>query len=318
MSESKEIVPIESTTARQIRKSVTDEVFRVAGISQNSWLRKLLSPIAWPPAQRFAKIMEKFDHDVANIGIQQATREFIQRFTEKVQIHGYENIPAKGPLLVASNHPGTLDGFAILSNLPRNDIKVVVEDFAFFRSLKASTKHMILTPSELSGRVSVIKSIIRQLKAGGGVLIFPSGELDPDPAVLPGASVALEKWSPSLDFIIKQVPQTKVMLTIVSGVLDQSSVNNPITKFFDDFWMRLRVAEFIQLIQQIYFSRSYDLKMKISFGDPLTRDELMAYFDSNGVMSELISKAKQLLQSHLDEALLLPHEEESNLILSNS
>ncbi len=40
------------------------------------------------------------------------------------------------------------------------------------------------------------------------VLIFPTGRIDPDPALSPEAVHDLGKWSPSIEIILRHVPQT--------------------------------------------------------------------------------------------------------------
>lgn len=288
----------------QIRRTVTDEFFRVAGFSRDNWFRKLVEPVGWVVAHKFAKIFADLDKDVSVSGLTKATHRFLQRYVKDVQILGQENVPQKGPLLIASNHPGTLDAFAIISNIPRDDMKVVVEGFPFFRSLTASSSHLIYTSDDPAGRMGALRSLIRHLQDGGGALIFPSGRLDPDPEVLPGAAEALESWSPSIELILKKVPQTQMIVTIVSGVLARSSVENLITRFFSDFWMKMRVAEFLQMLQQTYLSHSVELMPKVSFGKPMTFDEIIQYVDSSGVMMEIIERARELLEAHTGQMLL--------------
>jgi len=289
----------------QIRRTVTDEFFRVAGFSRDNWFRKLVEPIGWAVAHKFAKIFADLDKDVAVSGLSKATHRFLQRYVKDVQILGQENVPQEGPLLIASNHPGTLDAFAIISSIPRDDMKIVVEGFPFFRSLTASSSHLIYTTQDPAGRMGALRGLIRHLQSGGGALIFPSGKLDPDPEVLPGASAALDTWSPSIELILKKVPQTQMIVTIVSGVLARSCVENPITKFFNDFWMKMRVAEFIQMLQQTYISRSFELIPKVTFGNPMTFDEIFQYVESSGVMMEIVERARQLLETHTEQIHLL-------------
>ena len=281
-----------------LRRTVTDEIFRAAGFSKKGLVRRMFGPILWPPAHRFASFFVEFDNDVATMGLREAARKLVQCFVDEVQITGQDNVPTDGPLVVASNHPGTFDGFTILSTLPRDDIRVVVEGFPFFRSLPASAPHMIYTPKDASGRMGVVRTMIRHLQDGGGILIFPSGKLDPDPEVMSGASDALDGWSPSLELILKKVPQTQVLVTIISGVLSETCLDNPLAKFFDEWWMRLRAAEFIQVVQQILISRNFDLIPRVTFGDPVSVEELLGRVNSSGMMLEIIENARRLLDTH--------------------
>ena len=290
-----------SAQVNQLRQTITDEIYRVAGFSKEGISRRMFGLAVWPPTQRVARLAAEFDHDVSSLGYREASRRLLQKFVDEVHVRGRENVPNQGPLVIASNHPGTYDGFAIASSIPRDDMKVVVQGFPFANKLPGSSQHLILTPQDAGGRIGVVRSMIRHLQVGGSVLIFPSGELDPDPDVLPGASDALEKWSPSLELILKRVPQTQVLVTIVSGVLAQSCVENPFTRFFDDFWMRMRVAEMIQVVQQTFIWRDFNLNPKITFGDPVSVCDLLQRKDASGFMIEIIERAKQLLDDHTGE-----------------
>ena len=300
-------------TARvgQLRKTVVDEVFRVAGLSKKGWVRKVLIPLTWPPAHRFAKILADYDADVASYGYRVASGILIQRFSKEVQTSGRELLPKDGPLVVASNHPGTYDAMAIMSEIPRDDMKVVVEDFPLFKSMTASSAHAIYTPKEGAGRLGVVRSMIRHLQAGGGILIFPSGKLDPDPSVLPGAAKALNDWSPSLEYLLRRVPNTQMVVTIVSGMLAESAINNPVTRYFDEFWMRLRVAEFVQLLQQSFLARNFDLAPSITFSEPIDIDGLLKQFDTVDIMNEIIKRAKELMMVHKNHRMVNNLETES-------
>ncbi|MEA3439911.1 MAG: 1-acyl-sn-glycerol-3-phosphate acyltransferase [Chloroflexota bacterium] len=289
-----------------LRRTLTDEVFRVAGFSRRGLIRRLFGPILWPPANRVARIIAEFDREVVSLGYRIATKNLLNRFVDEIHVLGNENIPKEGPLVVASNHPGTYDGLAIISSIPRDDMKVVVEGFPFFRSLPGSSPYLIHTPKDTSGRMGVLRSMIRHLEEGGGLLVFPSGKLDPDPEVLPGAMDALEEWSQSLGMILKKVPQTQVLVTIVSGVLAQSCVDNPFARIFDEVWMKLRAAEFIQIVQQMLINRKFDLMPKVRFGDPISVDDLLNRFEVSGLTLEIIERARALMESHLDENLSLP------------
>lgn len=282
----------------QIQNSMMDELFRIMGISSREWLKKIISFLSWVPAHRFARLMADFDTDVAAYGYRIATAKLIDQFVQDIRIVGKENLPVEGPLLVASNHPGTYDAFAIMSEIPRDDMKIVVEDFPVFKCLTASSEHIIYAPKEPFGRMQVIRSMIQQLRSGGGVLIFPSGKLDPDPQVFPDAESALNNWSPSLDIILRKVPQTQVIITVISGMLSQSSVNNLITRRIDEFVMKIRVAEFFQLFQQSILSRKLGTSPLITFGEPIRLIDIPGAFDRAQLRQDLINIAKGLLQYH--------------------
>jgi hypothetical protein len=77
-------------------------------------------------------------------------------------------------------------------------------------------------------RFEAVRSVTRHLRRGGTVLTFPGGKIEPDPAVLPGAAEALERWSESLDLFARLVPGLTVVPAIVSGVLSLTALQNPL------------------------------------------------------------------------------------------
>jgi len=90
--------------------------------------RRLLWPVFWLPAQLFARLADGVEQNIDQFGLAEAARRLLPRFVDDVKVTGVERIPQHGPLLVASNHPGAYDSVAILANLPRPDLKVVVSD----------------------------------------------------------------------------------------------------------------------------------------------------------------------------------------------
>ncbi len=128
---------------RDLTKNLTDEIMRALSLSPTGWARKLLGPVFWPPAHRFAKLAATFDQRVAECGLQEAATWVLPKFVPAVEALGQDAIPREGPLLIASNHPGTVDGLAILSQVPRDDVKVVVTGIPFVQGLPGLRDHLI-------------------------------------------------------------------------------------------------------------------------------------------------------------------------------
>jgi hypothetical protein len=130
-------------------------------------------------------------------------------------------------------------------------------------------------------------------------MLFPTGILDPDPAILPGAEKALENWSKSLEIFLRSVPETKVLVTIVSGVLAQECLRHPLTKLRRTFWHQQRIAEYIQVSQSVFSQRRFDLTPRVTFAEPVTVDELRSESESKGVTEAIVDRARQVLVDHL-------------------
>lgn len=254
---------------RELTPKLLDEVFKALGWGSNHPLRAPLTPLFNAACRRFAHIAIRFDQEVAAFGFREAAQRILPHFAREVHARGAEHVPAEGPLLVVSNHPGTVDGLAIASRLPRPDLKIVVSGVPFLRHLRATANHLIYSSLDTFERMKVVRSAIRHLEDGGAVLLFPSGGLDPDPAVMPGALEALEEWSPSLEVILRRVPSARVLITFVSGVLHPAWARNPVTHLRRGRRERQRVAEFFQVIQQMLFPGQLLVIPSIRFARPL-------------------------------------------------
>lgn len=91
-----------------LRRFITTEIFKALGLSAG-WVQRLFSPLFRAPTQRFAQLAAAFDDRVAQWGFCEAARWVLPNFARPVAASGTEHIPAEGPLLIASNHPGTCD-----------------------------------------------------------------------------------------------------------------------------------------------------------------------------------------------------------------
>jgi hypothetical protein len=143
----------------------------------------------------------------------------------------------------------------------------------------------------------VVRKVIRHLQDGGAVLIFPSGSIDPDPALSPKAADDLGSWSPSLEVMLRRVPQTRVLLTVVSGVLSAHWRWNLFVRMLGDDHKQRSVAEVLQVIQQMIFPNSVHVTPRLSFANPLTTQELTAM--GRGILDEMIERARCLLEDHM-------------------
>ncbi len=289
-----------------LTKYITDEVFRIFKLSPESWARKTFWPVLWPPAHRFALLAAMFDRYVEEYGFREATRRILSKFVSSFEARNTEHIPQEGPLLITSNHPGTVDGLVIAASIPRPDLKVVVTGIPFVESLRNAADHLIYTPRKgVHERMMVVREAIHHLKQGGAVLIFPSGRIDPDPALSPEAARDLGRWSHSVELMLEQVPQTQVMLSIVSNVLSSRWRFNPFVRMMGDDLKQRTVAEVLQVIQSIILPGLTHVTPRLTFSDPYTTQELAEADDD--LMDGMLERARCLMEDHMaDGEKLLP------------
>ncbi len=159
--------------------------------------------------------------------------------------------------------------------MPRADIRVIVSDISILRHLPATSPHFILIGRSEQSRMAAVRAGVRQLRAGGLLFIFPGGIVDPDPAVIPGAAQALQRWSPSLELFLRRASETQVVPIVVSGVLSSAWLRSSVTRLRQEAKDRQKVAEAFQVAQQLLFRGSLRTSPLVTFGPPLAAGELL-------------------------------------------
>jgi hypothetical protein len=237
--------------------------------------RKIANFLFRAPARRFASMLADFDQGVADSGLQSGSRQFLPVFSKELCIHGQENIPASGPLLILSNHPGLADTLALFTSLPRSDLRVAGADRPFLRALPAVSAAMLYIPEAGAGRFEVIRDIAQVLHSGGAVLTFPAGHIEPDPAVLPGAVASLDSWSESIAIFVRKVPELVIVGAVVSQVLAPQATYHPITRLRRKQSDRERLGASLQLIANTQFPGLWPITIQVQFTPPLRASSLI-------------------------------------------
>lgn len=282
--------------ATTLRYTILDDLLKDFDYSHR-WVRKLLEPLVWASVNRFAVVATRFDETVAVSGFREAMGQLLWSVVHEINLDGEENIPVEGPLLVVSNHPGTYDSLAIAASLPRDDLNIVATGFPLLRSLPSTRSRFIFIDPSARVNLSAVRATTRHLQSGGAVLIFPSGRVEPDPAVLPGALASLQAWSPSLELFLRSVPETKVVVSVVSGVLSPVFLRNPLIRLWRGMRDPQMVAEVTQIAVQMIFRNWVRLTPKVSFNKPKSVNEL--FKNSGSLFHAVITEVHQLLAEHI-------------------
>ncbi len=281
------------TPQESLTRLALDEICGVFGMPPEAHWRGFLESLFQRTARSFAAFGASFDQKVAQWGLDGAARWAVGMFASEVEVDGEETIPAEGPLIVAANHPGSMDVLAITSQISRPDLKVVASGLEFLRHLPELSRHLIYVPRyDLQGRMGVVRAVIHHLAEGGAILIFPGGNIEPDPAVLPGAPDALGSWSHSLDVVLRRVPQAQVVVSIVSGVLTRAALRNPLSPFLRSRRDRQKVAEIVQVGLQMLLRTPLGLSPRVTF-TRLPTDE-----PRETRMTQLLSAARRQIDEH--------------------
>ena len=293
---------LQPANVTKLTKYITWEILGAFNLPRSEFWQRTIGPLFHQPARRFSEIFATFDQNVYEHGLSEACRRLLPHFVDGVASVGNENVPAEGPVLLCSNHPGTVDGVSIVACTTRDDTKVIVGGMPFLQSLPVAKHATIASSRENFGvRANVIRSSIQHLENGGAVLIFPSGLIDPDPAILPGAREALDKWSKSITLMLRRVPETRFVPVITSGVLHEKFARTPLTFLKKDGVGKRRIMEFIQIMRQLVFEEKLGLKPLITFGESVTLQDLglSSKGDSEKTLQTLIEQARSVLERHV-------------------
>lgn len=284
---------------QKLSNAIIGEIFLALGFSKTGWAYRTFGGLFRKPANRLSTLCLTADRLIASQDFSRASAWLLSNWCDPPSARGAQDIPATGPLLVVSNHAGTYDTFVIASMLGRQDLKIISSDVPFLKNLPNACDHLIFLSDATSDRMTAARAGIRHLKAGGALLVYGTGLIDPDPEVYPDAEAWLEKWQPSIDLFLRTVPETRVVISIVSGVVSPLWARHPVTWLKRVDWQKRRLAEFSQVISQLFFPGRLTLKPSISFSPSLAGEDLLQEGEGRA-QGAVIRHGKTLLAEHLD------------------
>ena len=188
---------------------------------------------------------------VIHQGFQNAAAWFISHFVDRVDVIGQESLPNNGPLIIASNHPGAYDSLVISASIPRNDLKIISSPIPFLQKFPFSNNLLLFSDRDAHTRMGVVRKGIRHLQKGGTLLVFARGRIEPDPAFMAGADDEIPHWSSSLGLFLRKVPQTRMSISMISGILVPEFIQHPLTALRKNRVDKQRISEFFQVISQL-------------------------------------------------------------------
>ena len=280
----------------KLTRLIDNEVIRAVGVPADSWLADRLHALLRRATSHFSELFAEVDHIIEEQGLPAGALWLLRQLASDCEARGVENIPLDGPLIIASNHPGAVDSLALSASAGRNDLKIIASAVPFLQNLPHVSEHLIFTPRlNIQQRMISVRESIRHLRAGGALLLFAHGTIDPDPAFMPSAAQELQGWSRSLEIFVRAVPEAGVLVSIVSGVVDPGCMHNPITWLRRERPDRQRIAMMLQIIEQM-LGRHIDITPRISFGRLLDKPQSLTTEQTLDVVTDY---ARQLMRSHI-------------------
>ena len=270
-----------------------DDFLDSLGLAKLRFGRGLLEAIFRPSARRFAEQIATFDQINGDKGLPAGADWLLKHYMATLEVAGRAQVPDTGPLLVVCNHPGMADTIALFVALGRPDLRIIANDRPFLRALPNATKQLIRVP-EGGERLSVVRSVLANLKAGRAVVTFPAGKIEPDPGVMPGARASLDAWSDSATLFAQRVPETVIVPAIVSGVQSAGAQRNPLRMLRRQEKDRDKMAAGLQIL----LPRYRGVPIRVCFGPPMKAADLLRdHPEPGGLHAAVLAAAGQLIDS---------------------
>lgn len=184
--------------------------------------RLLQSALALPFAaasRNLGRTLAELDASLNAQGLPQAAARALGRCGVAPRMSG-QGVPS-GPCLVLANHPGAYDALCLMWALGRRDLLVLAADRGFLRALTGlSERHLCFVAEGTAARAGALKRALSWLRAGGAVLHFPAGQIEPDASFEQDRARWLGDWQAGVPALVKACARVdgRVLLAGVRGV----------------------------------------------------------------------------------------------------
>lgn len=286
-----------SAEIHTLTETLIYELTKAFALPQTEGVKRWIRLVFGRAARAAAEVGIGLDRATAEGGLPGGARWVLPRFVKSHEARGVENIPASGPLVIASNHPANVDSIVITAHVNRPDYKAIIGDIPFFEHLPHVSEHAIYAPDpkDVTGRMQAVRESIRHLRSGGALLIFPRGEIEADPDFMPNPDGEFQHWSRSLEIFLNHVPGLQILVTIASGVISPKAFRHPITWFRRHRPDRQRLAFLYQLARQFLTGReTFGLTPRVTFG------EIVGGENHTHTLAEIEHAARRTLQTHMN------------------
>jgi 1-acyl-sn-glycerol-3-phosphate acyltransferase len=255
-------------------------------------LRGVADALARVPARRFARQIAAFDQLVGEQGLAAGGRYILNMFARSFALTGVEHIPASGPLLICSNHPGMADAMGLWIGLEqRADLKIIAAERELLRAVPNTSRYLLYVAAATGGRTGLLRAAAAHMVSGGALLTFPAGHIEPDPTVRPGAVESLQSWSNSTALLARLVPDAMILPVAVGGVISATAMQIPLLQLFKSQRERDWAAATLQVLIPAY----RDVDTRVAFGPPL-RAAALAEVDPGRAVGVLAERMRPLIE----------------------
>ncbi len=287
---------MKSSEKDSLTKILLEDIKTSANLGGRRIISWMIDTFGYRSAGRLADLLARIDEQLPESSLQETAERTVNTLADGFIVDSQGKIPAEGPLLVVANHPGLIDILGVLAVLKREDIKVVAQQKGFMHVLRNINRHMLTIEPDSTFKLSAIREIIRALNEGMAVVIFPKGQLEPDPALMDGAIESLQGWSDSIGVFLNKVPETALLPVLVSGVVTERAFNS---RFAQIGWNQKRRHQFAMarqfLAQRVSRDPAWKIPLQIDIGRPKLPAELSPDLDPRKLNLAMIEEMSNLL-----------------------
>jgi len=227
-------------------------------------ITECLSPVLRASARSFARTMAIFNARAAATTSAAAAQWLLGRLGQHWELTGQQHIPAEGPLLILSNHPGMTDTLGLMAYCRRPDVKILALDRPFLRSLHSLQPQLILVPQ--TGGLRALRPALAHLERGGALLNFAAGKIESDPAIhKTKAAISRRQWSPSTHLFLRRIKRCAIVEAQCSGVIDPLIRRLTLLHVRRDPANSERIAAALQLLAAVFLPKLFRRTPALSF-----------------------------------------------------
>lgn len=218
--------------AQQLAELSAKELVIALGVRGASpQLERALSLPFTALSRRLGNTLAEMDAAVSERGLPAAAQQALSRFG--IALHTRGALPTQGPCLVLANHPGAYDALGLMSALGRKDLAILSADRVFLRALPRVSQHLVFVGEQPAARAGALKRALACLRAGGAVLHFPAGQIEPDADFDSDAAGWLKPWQPGVAALVQATARYdgRVLLAGVRGVHSRRAKQHPLNRW---------------------------------------------------------------------------------------
>lgn len=272
-----------------------DDLVSSFGWQNQPLLAAILRGLFIGPARKFARQIVEYDNLVGQVGLNEASCRILRRrYIYDLRVHGRENIPSSGPLLILSNHPGMTDTVSLFTAIPRTDLRIIAMHRPFLVSLVNITKQLSYISDDPGERMRAVRQVSAHLRGGGTALTFPAGKIEPDPSVHPDALESLRDWTDSSAIFLRFAPETQIVPVLVSGVIWEQTAHHWLTRIKHTREESEKLATALQLLAMVT-REARPTTVHVQFAKPITVDEVGSA-DMECIHEKLMERMRDLIE----------------------